>query len=194
MVKLVELGHEAVEYIRSELLSGNDLAQFLLELPFETGNVISYVPAELNEQDIPAFGLSIFLTRNIEISRHILQTKTEDFISSYLQSSTERYAIFETYWEVGDAWLEREKPIYFSYDSKLYLFLRYTDTDNEKVKSAMGAAGTYPFIAVLTHFNFEISNHEVLSEEKLETLAKSADHIIIGAFDDESYLIWSKPA
>ena len=191
MIKKVNLDNKAIEYIRNELLSGNDLATFLLKLPLETGHVTTYLHDALNSEDIEGFNLSIFLTKNL-VMMNDTHDQMIDFISTHLESSRDSYAIFETLGELGEGWLKSITVPYFSYNSKIYICLACTDTSAEMIKSAMGKARGYPFICALTYFNLAITNGEVLSEDKLETLAKSVDHVVIGAYDEEGFLIWSK--
>lgn len=61
------------------------------------------------------------------------------------------------------------------------------------MKSAIGGASAYPSIFILVESPLSIEHGKVLSKDDLKALAQSVDHIIIGAFDEESYLIWSKP-
>jgi hypothetical protein len=56
----------------------------------------------------------------------------------------------------------------------------------------MRAARSYPFTGVLARGQFEVKPGLEISHETLRNFAVSADHVLIGTYDGEGELIWSR--
>jgi hypothetical protein len=67
------------------------------------------------------------------------------------------------------------------------------DRDPGKIIHTMRDANPYPFVGVLTRIagsNPQIQAKREVTESTLQALAFSAEHILIGAYDNEAMLIW----
>lgn len=188
MLTKVKLGSRGIKYIKGEFLNGNDLALSLLQLPLELGDVITYLPESLKNDNTISFTDSMMLSKGISI-RSESQNKIAGFIISYLKTVPEAYAIFETLGEVGDEWVKLKDMIYFSFESKVYQFLTQNDLSDEKVKNALNMARDFPFICILSKITHPINEREVITQDRLKEIVKSTNHIIVGAYDEEGYLI-----
>lgn len=78
------------------------------------------------------------------------------------------------------------------YASRRYLFV---SSGQESVASAFRYARAFPTICVLTtppeDFNVSSASSEVIHALLLD-LAEHAAHILVGAFDEMGYVIWSR--
>lgn len=194
MLKELEIDAQAVSYIRQELNEGDAFAQYLLDLPLEDGRVISYLPSEVYPMGNQDFRQSIFLSTGIKIASEA-KLKIQGFISAYLGKGGRSYAIFETLGRTGDAWLTTTDISYFIHDSKAYSFLTPEDSDLQSILEALRRARHYPFVCGLTSLSdddAQIQSFQETATSVLRNLAANAEHIVIGAFDAEGYLIWSR--
>jgi hypothetical protein len=194
MLKEIIFGSESLSYIREELSNGEEFAEHLLHLPLEDGLVLSYLPENISNRTRRSFRESIFLTSGLMI-RDEVEAKIVKFITDYLNRHEGNYAVIETLARVGDPWVESAKISYFVYNSVVYIFLSHQHTGVEYIHAMLRHARDYPFICGLTSLpkqKISIATGQILVEETVQQLADGVDHILIGAYDAEGILIWSR--
>lgn len=189
MLNKVEFGPEAITYIRSCLSEGDTISTYLLNLPLENGRVATHLPTTIS----PA------ASRRFKVGGVTTRSETEPalvaFILAYLRGQRKRYAVFEALERPGDAPLSSSKAQFFIHEDEIYYFLTPQERDPTKVASTVRAARSYPFIGVLTSIpedEPDIRAGYELTADILERLAMRTEHILIGAYDGEGELIWSK--
>ena len=188
MLKKFEFATEAVLYIQASLFDGDTLSRHLLGLPFNNGRVATHLPATVSSETAQRFEVGGATTSNNTVS-HLV-----DFITVYL-SQGRRYAVFEAIERCGDPCLSPLEQPFFIHDSEIYYFLDSKDFDSEKVKRLVQVARSYPFIGVLTSLPESdpgIRVAQEVTESVLEKLAARTTHLLIGAYDAEGVLIWSR--
>jgi len=126
-----------------------------------------------------------------------LETELElaNVIMTYLQRPGKRYAVFEHVLAApGDPWLRSSTLQYFSYMSELYIFLTKADANVETIIDTIRRSATYLFTGILTTPAAmpELHSAEIVIEDLLRTLALSSEYILVGAYDGEGELIWSR--
>ena len=195
MTKLKEflLGAGAIPYIQNELSHGWDLAQLVVQhIPLHTGEIITFLPAQVSPSVIMQFDISIYKSVG-ENFRNDIENRLADYILAFLEEDTKRYFIIETLWDRRDRSPDIKMPIsYFCYNNWVYLFLSHP-TETISIKTAFRYGRDYPLIAYLTSLpEAEIQNGKTVSAEIINNLVDNTSQVVIGAYDAEAYLIWSR--
>ena len=188
MLREYNFGDEAIAYVRSQMSQGHTLSKFLLQLLPMRGSVRTYLP-----ESCPASTVRNFNTGGVTTTDET-RSKWVHFISDYLgKLPGRRYAVFESLARPGDPYLSVTDSRFFSYGDEVYCFLTSEDRDPGRIVHTMRDANPYPFVGVLTRMARNRpqvqAKHEV-AENVLQALAFSAEHILIGAYDNEAVLIW----
>ncbi len=189
MLKDFKFGSEAITYIRSCLSEGDTLSKYLLDSALGRGQVKAHLPADADPGYIKRFRWGGVTTRNN--TRQFLTT----FISAHLIKKGKQYAVFETLYRPGDICLLSSKEHFFTHKLEVYYFLNSHDIDSDIIVSTVRFARSYPFIGVLTSIPEEESDIQAEHElpiDKLKKFVARTEYILIGAYDNEGVLIWSK--
>ena len=208
MITTIELGHDAITYIRAYLSEGNTLSEYLLELPLEEGRVVTYLPPTSSLDAIENFEVggivpTVDVQREVgsgkqeivQLQRAEIQLKLANFITAYLNRPGRHYAIFEhALAEPTDPWLAQTSAEFFTYRSEVYIFLPSQDASTKAIVSAIRTAATYRITCTLctTSSGPDLSTGQEVEQDILRVLAESTQHIIVGAYDGESEIVWSR--
>lgn len=216
MLKKFEFGKEAVDYITSSLEDLRDmnkaLAQYLLELPLEEGNVISYLSAESNKEARLDFKTGGIITDETT-KKHVIETngqhilmesvpnqntrqKLIELIFAFMQESNNNYLIMEnTNFSPDAPFVSKIKEPFFTYKNSLFHFISSHYSNEKTIDTVVRIAGSgWLYTGILTYSNqhLNIDQGEEVSKETLKMFAENAQHIFVSAYDGESELIWSK--
>jgi hypothetical protein len=189
MLEKVKFGSEAFEYIRSQLSEGNSLSFFVASLPLEDGQVIAYLPSDIDIETATQFNIGGIA------SRDETEAKLAEFISGYLSESSKNCAIFEhALARPNDPSLLRSKSRILIYKTEVYYLLSSKDNDLGIIIDTIRTVTSHVFICVLTEADnvSAIQSSGKLTSEILQRFALNAQHVLISAYDDEADLIWSK--
>jgi hypothetical protein len=121
-----------------------------------------------------------------------------ELAADYLRarSAEQRYLICEdTLASKDDQFLARETVPFFTQDNDVYFFLRGGEVSADQVHNTMRAGGHYPWIAVLTSLpggSPALRPHSEQPWGVLQALAHRTEHILVGAYDEEGWLVWSR--
>jgi hypothetical protein len=209
MITEIELDRDAITFMRSCLSEGNTLSKHLLRLPLDEGRVVTYLPLTASPDAIKRFAVGGIIPTTrlqhevdagkyefVQLSRAEVELKLADLISAYLNQPGSRYAIFEhALAEPTDPWLAQTSAKFFTYRSEVYIFLTSQDISTKAIVSAIRTAATYRFTGILctTSKLPDLGTGQVVEQDTLRALAKSTEHIIVGAYDGESEIVWSRP-
>jgi hypothetical protein len=206
------LGEEGIEYIKTCLSGGKTLANLLLQaVDSAAGKIITFLPSDISEETANQFTsggkLKEDLTPKKEMIKSdeskltIVRTANTDFwlrsnIHLFLTSKDRPLCIFEDdLAKPTDPWLSSEKMQIFTLDDEVYHFLLSVDAEDEKIDQAIGKASSYLFVGVMTSVPHETAfprRRQVITLEDLRTFSERTEKIVVGAYDGEGYLIWSK--
>ena len=120
-----------------------------------------------------------------------------DFVARFLKSNNRSLVVFENVYAVPtDTWIQSKGDgfEFFYFQSEVYLFDRPRSNRRKVIATAKISSG-YPSIGILTTLPNEvklIQNHQKVTEEFLDQLAKNTEHLLIGAYDNETHIIWSR--
>ncbi|MDY7077420.1 MAG: hypothetical protein SXV54_10905 [Chloroflexota bacterium] len=191
MLKKQKFDGKAIAYIRDQLSDGATFGKRLLSLSLEEGSVISYIPEELNPEGLSGFEGSITLSTGLSMKGS--NSRVVTFVSDFLSVHSKRYAIFETFANVGDNFRSTERLPYFTFNSEVYYFVSQ-ENEAEKILKVLKCARHYPLICGLTFLPQSqpfVKPSQALPIEIMEKLVTRTKHILVGAYDMEGYLIWS---
>ncbi len=186
-----EIDHRAIEYIQLELSHGNSYARSVLKNGF-SGRVTTFLPEGSPLGQIE-FAQSIELTTGINIfraSRNLIYP----LISSFLSGDKRRIALIETYYYPTDiSKLDNIPPIAY-YQKEIYYMLGIA-VGSIDVDKAFSSARDYPFVCGLVDLgktNYVIKKNLKIPQDWWDTIAQNTQHLVIGAYDAEGFLIWSR--
>lgn len=189
MLHEIVLGREALAYVRSSLSEGSALSHYLLALPLEEGEVKSCVPAgveRVEASDLPDGGRLGFAGEGWRW--------VAPFVQAYLSLGSRRYGMFETLWGPDDPAVGQRPVPYLVHEDEVYYLLTPQSTEQE-IRSVLRAARSYPFVGALAREEREIANTSVgqrIGAQVLKAVAEGTDHLLIGAYDDDGALVWSR--
>lgn len=211
----LHLGPEAISYIRERLAHGKTLAKYLLErVDLESGTVMTFLPSDVSKEAASEFKWGGKLKRDPatfvyhtepdgSTTRWEPVPNTDPWLVSILQeflgAGRERVGIFENELaSPGDPWLSSWDMQTLIFENEVYHLLSNKDADNEQtILTTIRGAGNWLFIGAMTSLS-EPSDLPLeggtLDDQVLKMFAERAAKIVVGAYDGESYLIWSKPA
>lgn len=190
MLRQYELGSQAIDYIKSQLSVGHTLGRSLLDLPLDSGRVAAFLPTGTEPESLYAFQWGGVATATDGVWENMAS-----FVSTYLRGGVGRYAVFEGF-RPADRMLTASGRQYFSFGpDEIYYFASSAGADSPKVEVAADAGRSYPYIGVLTSIpedSPDIRSGSDICEELLKELAARAQHLLIGAYDDEAPLVWTR--
>lgn len=190
MLHEFQFGPEGLAWVRQCLSAGSTLSKTLLDLSLEKGRVFTYLPNGLNAGRHMQFKFGGIFS---SVGEKIGQTWPK-FISEYLAGPAERYCILEDISAPSDPGLDSSDEQFFVYETEVYDFLSSQDTDVEKIRSILSCGRQYPSIGALTRLSglSELQHRHSVKAEVLQLLASNTQYILVGAYDEESYLVWSR--
>lgn len=181
-----ELGADAVSFIRSELAQGRDLAALITKLPLEQGSVVTFLPASVGAQELGDFGSG-------GVAGGDQNENLAQLIGAYLGSDVKRICVFE------HPAARRGDPVrssdFFTVGDTVLTFVTAVASQS-RVERAAREAHWYPGIGILSSLREgepPIPPQSVQPESCLVDLVANIEHLLIGAYDAEGWLVWSKP-
>ena len=208
MIKQHIFGNEAAKYIRSRLAGGFELSKLLLDVPLEDGEIVAFLPASIDPARSDDFAHAIVpmdVARSVSVNgmtitpsgRHpiaiAIRNELTDMIVSFLLGRAGRCVVFEDGTsKVGDEWLMRENPQYFSYEQVVYHFLLPKDANEASVRNTIAHARSWMFLGVMatcTEIN-DAPSGVAVPHSLLRSLRAGIEGLVVGAFDNDSDLIW----
>jgi len=208
----VVLGVEGVHYIVECLKEGRTLAQYLLSRELGFGSVQTLLPPGVDQDTLTSFRVGgKFPTppqstwRSLEGGGYAVPIPNANaclakIIKSFLADSNQNICIFENALAgANDPYLTTLTSTICTYKDEVYHLLTSKDATatNCRIETTIEEATSIPiFIGALTSWQREplelLPPRIQLTEDSLSQLALQAKHIVIGAYDGESYLIWTE--
>ena len=215
--KEITLGPEAVDYIRDRLAEGKTLAEFLLDrADLNKGRVTTFLPSNADLSKVNNFSSGGILSAPPpEMHRHYMtphgirmvpvpntSTQLAAIIQEFLKQGDVRVCLFESaVAKTTDGFLStpNAKDLrVLSFQGNVYYLLKHQD-NSEKIEKTLRYAKSFRALGVLVHLSKdkflpfdEDSAPKELTLDELKVLAEETEKMIIGAYDGEGYLIWSR--
>jgi hypothetical protein len=208
------LGPTATDYIRACLAMGNTLARDVLAVVnLEAGAATTFLPADVDKNAASQFesggklgsseGDARYMT-DLEGSRYRIDPKpsTDEFavsvIKRFLGSAERHMCLLENHLgRRSDPWVLSAKSRVIFFGEEVYYFLSPLNSDTDEIQSALTEAKTVApatigvFTSLPEHMEGFVETMQV-NADSLSTLAGGAVGLIIGAYDGESYVLWSR--
>lgn len=199
ILKRFNFGNSVLTYIEKELENGNSFARKILEVVrLQDGEVATFIPSELHPS-MYDFGNSIIKQYNdhggvaYELQQELQITRV-NLISQFL-SKQKGYVIFEILGRPNDPAIQRETKQYFTFEDDVFLYLSENDSNPVFIQTYWETARCYPRIIGLSSFpknKYEIKPGKEVEQKTIDLLADRMKYLIIGAYDDEGYLLWRR--
>jgi hypothetical protein len=212
-IKEIELGDEGIQYVRQTLGQGRELSKLLLEiLDLKSGELKAILPRGTAPDEVNQFLLGGKLpptgkATTVELwgSRKFQAIEVPNMnnalvshIAAYLKSSDIAFCIFENaLFSAGAAWLKQTSVQTVTFGSSVYHFLCAGQTGADLIESTLKRAKSVspPTVGILSRLpqgcilNPQLGRIELA---ELRKIAEQCEKLVVGAYDGESYLIWSK--
>ncbi len=210
------LGPEALEYIRECLAEGKTLARHLLErVDLESGTVTTFLPSDVSKEAASQFRTGGKLERDPET--FVYRTAPDgsrvrwepvpntdpwlvSIVQAFLRAAEGRVCILENALaRPSDPGLSRFQSRLLAFEDEVYHVLLSRELEGTEIARAIGEARCAypPLIGVITFLAAEAGLPDEardITSAQLRVLAERTQKIVVGAYDGEGYLIWSKPA
>jgi hypothetical protein len=210
--KEIEVGTEGLNYIKDRLAEGNSLSQALLNSrDLASGKVTTYLPAAISDREAKQFstGGKLRIPRRLSVTLAIrgsnwriepkpnLDTYIVKMIRSFLGQRGSCCIFEDAKSRPTDPWIQSEDGRIKNLDDEVYYVLDEKDAnDEEKIaRTVRDAQSGWHFVGVMSlpPRNGRLSGGgRNLSADDLRALAERAVVILVGAYDGEGYLVWSK--
>lgn len=215
MGELVEisLGSEAIEYIRTRLGEGQTLARRLLEkVDLTEGAVTTLLPDDVSEEAarqltwggklkvdpgnvhyLPGSNGRLYRVQRVPT----LEAELVSAIQSYLKGASCRVCVFEDdFLRASDPGMESEQGRILPFGEEVYRAVSEASSEDEIAYAVQMVNSSWPaLIAVLASLPSEQDLSSVMSKlgpDEFDLLAEHTDKIVIGAYDAEGFLTWSR--
>ncbi len=215
----IKLDTEAIEYIKDRLADGKTLAKFLLEQRnLDSGEVITFLPPHANLERLKNFSGGVLPTPPPE-THHYYTTPdgTKSVMVPVPNTRPHLVTIIQEFLKQGDGHLclfehalaspaddflsspDEQDLRVRTFEDDVYFLLIGNDLDREKIDKTIRYVTSYLIIGVLVcpleEDNFLSLDQKIaygkITHDELKLLAQRTEKIIVGAYDGESYLIWS---
>jgi hypothetical protein len=198
IVNRVDLGAAPIPYIRERLAWGHRLAAELLRLPLESGSVHAFLPEDASHENIMNFEDGAVLPPNWVVPGRVQRIDRDEiddvearFIRDYLRKNERNLAVFEDpNAEVGDPDLEGDQ--YFTDGTHVYLLLTNRDIEITGIIETMRVRAYYSLGVLASPAELVVAPGQQVQEDLFQSIALATDHILVGAYDGEADLIWSR--
>lgn len=215
------LGPEAITYVREWLQKvGKTLGKALLQgHVLERGCVSTMLPAYVTKERAKAFEAGVH--REPPPETHLLVTTANGkrwrqvpkptaeaclvkIIQEFLNTFEGRLCVFEDYpARPTDPWFQRREfqSKVFVFGEEIYHIVDWRTAEEIRTTINAAEAAWPPLIGALTSVpqdnrlfcELPMTRFGTLHKEDLKIMAQRTEKIIVGAYDGEGYLVWSKP-
>jgi hypothetical protein len=197
--ELIELPSIAYQYIREELANAHPFAHVISSLPLESGHVQVFATENASVADL----LELRGAPNPFLSVDDLRASWQafvDFVTDYLRRGGKRTLMMGNPYITHDSlrrWLQRT-PLRLGREwtdwciCGDYVGFHVTETaDERRIRDIFDDVQALTTFGILTK-DVELPLHDELPLETLERAVAQADYVVIGAYEDNGMLIWSR--
>jgi hypothetical protein len=198
MIEQIFLGPEGREYVLGQLRAGHTLANCLIDQWSEFRQAHTLLPRGTSAESLTDFasGGKVSGGRPHEGESVVRIPNTDSVlverIRAHLRTQASNVCILENaVADRGDPYIDKLGSVFF-FEDEVYHYLLSTSRSDEMITATVKAAKSIPqFIGVLTQCPTEARKLDRASVplDFLQAVARSAQVIIAGAYDGESYVI-----
>ena len=182
-------------YIREQINYGESFAKLLSALPLEKGSIFTFLPQNIDVAEIEDFSLSLELTRGFGTWSESSLNYLVGLVTDYLSNTPHAFVVSESFDDITSVERGLVSRPFFLFENVVYYFCANADDLNLSVENALKFGRSYPSICAVGSFveNCSLRSGEILSTEKIKNIVNSIKYIIVGAYDEEGYIIWENP-
>jgi hypothetical protein len=181
-----------MDYMRAQLTDGGPLAmQHLGHL--EEGAVWEFVTENSPAQPLPR---QLLEARYDAYEAWDLRQEYVSFLCDYLQQDSSRILLFENqFFRMNDPCMLNRDTL-FEWEGVTYFYFpsNGVQVSQSAVEAALPRASHYPYIVLATQrtFDEELPIRGLLTGDRAVALGEHVQHILVGAYDEEAYVMWSR--
>ncbi len=201
--RIYDIGEAAIAYMKKAMGDGLSLSKQVLQaLDLSRGHIYTMLPDGVDTDLIRDYSVGGFTCNYADRKNGVVQVTTIDehvitLIRSFLAKSGNPVCLFDATLLELDFPTVRRIRTHAIFQKEVYLYLGPGQNTLDQIGTIMySSAGSYPpvlaSLAVLSSEGVCILRSGRLSLQFLRETAEATEHIIVGAFDGEGYLIWDK--
>jgi hypothetical protein len=187
MLREIQLGNNADDYVHQYLDNGGALAARLSALPFAKGQMTTWVPVSTDLAHALRFRAAHTVPHTAAVQA------AADYIATYLAQGPLRCAIFEDLLaKPSDLQLPGGLLPWFHVTDEVYYYLLANEANVGEVLNAIRMTYTFRFLCALTAWppNVSLPADHSETSQFLDFLAGATESIVVGAYDAEGFLVW----
>jgi hypothetical protein len=200
------LGPTALVWIRDVLADGPLGSLIASRLDLTRGRITTHLPRAVSAEAAHHFLGPVLLPSELEderlqsgqsfrsLSVQTLGQALADVIRRFLREQREPLCVFEDRLaKPHDGWLARSGTTTLSLDDSVYHFLTRADVYQDRIERTVDVVlRPYPpLVGLLTHC-LDDAPAGPLTPAMLEKLVEQSSHLMIGAYDGEGFLLWTR--
>lgn len=200
--KDIELGAAGLVYVRECLEAGKTFSRLLLKThDLNTGTAVTKLPAGIEEAAAKDFDSGGKLPELYPRTSNLQAVPDSDFllipeVNRFLSESSANICILEdSLANPTDPFLQSVKTRYSAFQDEVYHLICQPDNNSDTISKTLRQAHSWLTIGALTSTPQETGicgQRGDLTLSNLTTMAQGTEVIIVGAYDGEGYVIWSK--
>ena len=197
----VDLDHRAEEFFVERLSLGNTLAKFLLQqIETQDGRFIAVLNRSVDEDRIYGFSEG-YQPQNIDIHTRLepvvtARPQVAQYVKTFL-CEPNRLCVFEDVnSKPDDPWISDRPVPWLRYQDEVLYEVRHDDRDSDQlIDRAISRSWSWLFTGAFIRLP---SQHQVdqiprvLTKEQMMRIADHVLEVVIGAYDQEGFLIWRR--
>lgn len=202
---LVELDVTGKGFLKNMLASGKELSKLILEqVDFLGGKLYTVLPPPIELDKLYNFNeggrfksceanysMSPYLMMEVGNTNHIL-TK---LVYEFLKQTSQGICVFEDAMSLAtDAVINNYPNQILTLGESVFYYLSAKEkADHKSIEKVIKTSNSlWHFLCIFTTVDYQIINEHVFNIYTLVELVNNIQAIIVGVYDGESYLIWSK--
>lgn len=212
-IEQTKLDVEAASFIKDTLGKGKTLSKLLLAShEIASGSVYTFLPADTSTETandfagggklppLPAETHEHFTSEDGAKWRMVPVPNADadivTTIQNFLRAEQGHVCIFEdAVAKPTDLWLSSAGTRVLTFNDEVYHWLSQDDVETTKILNTIRRANSWLFMGAMTStlkIKGFASDAGTISYDALKTMAEETKIIVVGAYDGEGYLIWSK--
>lgn len=210
-LKQIQLGEEALAYIKTHLSKGGRLSRFLLEyLEIDRGSVLTYLPASVSDEDARdfysggkisnpvGFGAGLHLKALDGTAWKMFRKANTDevlacHVQYYLRGGASRVCLLEDEAaRPSDLYLKATEQILLFNEEILYWLSGQSDLSN--ILRIIHQAKSWRFVCVMAHakdLSLPLAPRQQIFDAQMRSVICETETLAVDAYDGEGFLIWS---
>jgi hypothetical protein len=184
---LIPLPRQGLAYLQGELDKGKTLASIVMDsVDLDRGDLLGILPKNV----------TITPDQNLSFGGVIRHGSPKDYlgkmIHEHLHSQDNALVVLQDpYGSPGNSWIDNTQLRVFTYRSEILFLLSQRDIN--RVVDALRTSSGYPSLGILTSSGKQEHHTQVrgnLSRKDLAGFVLRMQMVFVGAFDNESYVMW----